>query len=111
MDTKRVTIKITLDAKEKLDAIAVKQRRNLVNTLEYALDVYLALHNEDGSTKYSLDSIVDQRTSNNAFDLIGNDMDNAINSDDVNNHDDNNNKTNITESTRVQQQQEYSPLF
>lgn len=61
METKRVTLTIPITTKKQLDVISSKQRRNLVNTLEYALDLYIALHNTDGTTKYSVDNLINNR--------------------------------------------------
>lgn len=54
----RVTISIDDDVKQKLATISNKQKRSLTATLEYALDVYTALHHADGNMRCSIDSIL-----------------------------------------------------
>lgn len=57
-DLKRVSVPLTPGMKNKLELIGVKQKRNLTSTLEYALEVYAALHHEDGTMKCSIDTIL-----------------------------------------------------
>lgn len=57
-EIKRVTIPLKADLKKKLDKIGEKQKRNLTSTLEFALEVYAALHAEDGTMRCSIDNIL-----------------------------------------------------
>lgn len=54
----RVTVPLSTEVKESLKTIAGAQGRTLTSTLEYALKVYIALHNQNGEMRCSVDNIL-----------------------------------------------------
>lgn len=54
----RVTVTLQANLKNQLKLIGEQQGRNLTSTLEHALKVYVALHDQEGNMKCSIDNIL-----------------------------------------------------